>query len=593
MSFGLTIELQIELLTSVADSTGEEVVALQAKKPLKDRPSLDTATYFLFRMFTQIHQRSQTTSLTAFFAMSASPESEDHEQEQERETLSALETLRLSATHAYYSVSRALFFDKVTSLLTRADLSVNLPVALLGRIYSPATTQNEAAAREVLSYLVHHFHSTPWMTYRSDFYPLPAGENKILRSDAGWGCSLRSIQMIAAQTMIRHVLGPDWRWPLEKDKDQHALHNVEMAPSSFSQAAVPEKEQPPSELVDILRLFWDVPDANSPFSIHNICYHGAECAGVFPGRWLGPSAGCRALEATASSTAPGLFQALKIAVLGGMGGGAPVLGIGRYISYFEETLEGNATPTATATEENQIDDNKNNNSSGLLLLIPLVLGIGKLNPLYFPQLQAVLAMKQSVGFIGGKPGSSVYVVGCQGESLLYLDPHTIQPAATSIADWVSYSCDVLKTMWLSALDPSLALGFYCGNKEEYLDLCEELKKLEEKNPGMPLVCVSEGMGEVEESGRDQPQAWEDDEEEGDDEEEEFNGNGDKGTIVEGNFAGLKEVERQDREFCELPVMVGGGGEVVDKGEENEEEQDMHRLISELRQQSSKSVWEFV
>lgn len=211
------------------------------------------------------------------------PPSQPHE-----ETLSALETLRLGAAHAYYSVSRALKFDKVASLLQRAELSLDLPLALLGQTYSPATTQNEKAAREVLSHLVHHFHSTPWMTYRSDFAPLPAGESKttFLKTDVGWGCTLRSIQMIAAQTMVKHLLGPDWRWPLEAD--QHAGHTenttnlIETATTTAAMTAeAATGMSPPSELVEVLRLFWDVPEAGSPFSIHNLCYYGADCGYVF------------------------------------------------------------------------------------------------------------------------------------------------------------------------------------------------------------------------------------------------------------------------------------------------------------------------
>ena len=49
----------------------------------------------------------------------------------------------------------------------------------------------------------------------------------------------------------------------------------------------------------------------------------------------------------------------------------------------------------------------------LLLLIPLTLGAGKVNPLYLPQLQRVLTFPQSVGIVGGRPGSSLLFVGHQ------------------------------------------------------------------------------------------------------------------------------------------------------------------------------------
>lgn len=47
--------------------------------------------------------------------------------------------------------------------------------------------------------------------------------------------------------------------------------------------------------------------------------------------------------------------------------------------------------------------------------------------MYVPQLQAVLRFPQSVGIVGGRPASSLYFVGYQGDRVLYLDPHEMQP----------------------------------------------------------------------------------------------------------------------------------------------------------------------
>ena len=180
-----------------------------------------------------------------------------------QEPLSTLETLRLGAAHAYYSVSRALRLDKVSALLQRAELAEDIPVALLGSMYAPAESASDEAMHEVLSRLIHHFHSTLWMTYRSDFTALPAGET-VLRTDAGWGCTLRSVQMIAAQAMLRHILGSEWRLPLVDNAENSAVIGMD----------------PPEGLAPLLRLFWDVPVPSSPFSIHNLCHHGAACGYV-------------------------------------------------------------------------------------------------------------------------------------------------------------------------------------------------------------------------------------------------------------------------------------------------------------------------
>jgi hypothetical protein len=87
----------------------------------------------------------------------------------------------------------------------------------------------------------------------------------------------------------------------------------------------------------------------------------------------------------------------------------------------------------------------------------------QITPQYLPQLAATLRMPQSVGALGGRPGSSLYLVGYQGTAVLHLDPHQVQEAAVGDADWGSFTCDALRTVGMEGLDPSLALGFYCGS----------------------------------------------------------------------------------------------------------------------------------
>lgn len=53
-----------------------------------------------------------------------------------------------------------------------------------------------------------HFNSLVWMTYRTNF---PAIEGTNISTDCGWGCMVRSGQMILATTLNRFLLGPQWR----------------------------------------------------------------------------------------------------------------------------------------------------------------------------------------------------------------------------------------------------------------------------------------------------------------------------------------------------------------------------------------------
>lgn len=182
------------------------------------------------------------------------------------DSLSAFETLRLNAVHAYYSISKALRFDKVAALLQRAQLNVDIPVCLLGRSYVPDNGGcSISGSKSVLEDLVLHFHSVFWLTYRNEFVPLFAKDVQ-LRTDVGWGCTLRSIQMIAAQALQRHVLGREWRWsivdPLSSTGDPLTTSESQLQYTSDHAAN------------QVLRLFWDVAERTSPFSIHNICRHG-------------------------------------------------------------------------------------------------------------------------------------------------------------------------------------------------------------------------------------------------------------------------------------------------------------------------------
>ena len=77
------------------------------------------------------------------------------------------------------------------------------------------------------------------------------------------------------------------------------------------------------------------------------------------------------------------------------------------------------------------------------------------------------------GMIGGRPRRSYYFLGCQGERVLYLDPHEVQPALRADAPQLP-SCHFAqppRTMPMREIDPSLALGFLCPTPAAFDDLC--------------------------------------------------------------------------------------------------------------------------
>jgi hypothetical protein len=45
---------------------------------------------------------------------------------------------------------------------------------------------------------------------------------------------------------------------------------------------------------------------------------------------------------------------------------------------------------------------------------------------YIPLLKETFKFPQSLGILGGKPGTSTYIAGVQEDRALYLDPHDVQ-----------------------------------------------------------------------------------------------------------------------------------------------------------------------
>jgi len=112
------------------------------------------------------------------------------------------------------------------------------------------------------------------------------------------------------------------------------------------------------------------------------------------------------------------------------------------------------------------------------------------NKNYMNGLIKCLKLPQSLGFVGGRPRSSLYFVGFQGSRLLYLDPHTVQKVPPFQTDLrrvsSSFHCAKLRTMKLDELDPSLALGFYCRDRAEFFHFWSSIEEMQQSSRYPPF-----------------------------------------------------------------------------------------------------------
>lgn len=312
----------------------------------------------------------------------------------------------------------------------------------------PASCDGEAA-------FVEDFSSRILLTYRKGF---DAIGNSKYTSDVNWGCMLRSSQMLVAQALIVHQLGRSWRKSSHKPLDK--------------------------EYIEILHLFGD--SEASAFSIHNLLQAG-NGYDLAAGSWVGPYAMCRTWESLARCEREAMeleHQSFPMAIYvvsgdeDGERGGAPVVCIEDASKLCFEFSKGQA------------------NWTPILLLVPLVLGLDKVNPRYIPLLGTTFTFPQSLGILGGRPGASTYIVGVQDEEAFYLDPHEVQLVVdvkgdNLEADTSSYHSNILRRVPLDSIDSSLAIGFYCKDKDDFDDFCNRASKLADLSKGAPLFTVTQ------------------------------------------------------------------------------------------------------
>ncbi|KAH3675108.1 hypothetical protein WICPIJ_009364 [Wickerhamomyces pijperi] len=305
-----------------------------------------------------------------------------------------------------------------------------------------------------------------WLTYRTKFPPIPRDpegpspltlhnfirgqtndlNNDHFTTDCGWGCMIRTGQTLLANALMDLRLGRDYRFELEDSNTQNQNTHDE-----------------------IVSLFID--DPLFPFSIHNIVQKGKILSGKKAGEWFGPSATARSIQALCSEN-------------------EDTVGLKAYIgSDSGDIYEKDVFKTALGENGETFRP--------VLILLGVRLGVDNINSLYWSSLKDLLNMPQSVGISGGRPSSSHYFFGYQGDYFLYLDPHVPQP---SLKIDTEYNKDInpselkipqssiqtvhtkkLRKIHLSEIDPSMLIGFLIKDEEQWWDFKRRIQNPENKN----------------------------------------------------------------------------------------------------------------
>ncbi|KAF1982076.1 cysteine protease atg4 [Aulographum hederae CBS 113979] len=336
---------------------------------------------------------------------------------------------------------------------------------------SPSTTEEEECSQQSEEDagwpgpFLDDFESRVWMTYRSNFSPIPKSNDPKasaamtlsvrirsglskgdgFTSDTGWGCMIRSGQSLLANALSAVKLGRDWRRG-GKATDERKL----------------------------LSLFADDPKA--PFSVHRFVEHGASACGKHPGQWFGPSATARCIQALTNEYDD---AGLKVYITSDT---SDVYEDG--VMKLAKGADGVFQPT--------------------LILVGTRLGIDRVTPTYWEALKASLQMPQSIGVAGGRPAASHYFVGGQDSYFFYLDPHQTRPALPlhenlddySDADLASCHTRRLRRLHITEMDPSMLIGFLIRDEADW----EAWKKGVTEVQGKAIVHVAGNESAFQSSG---------------------------------------------------------------------------------------------
>lgn len=367
------------------------------------------------------------------------------------------------------------------SLKTKPRLSKSSPLYLLGQSYQLSYSGERESFRRTFSSLL-------WMTYRKGFAPL---DGSALTSDAGWGCMLRSAQMLLAQGLMLHTMPAGWTWPATHHRTKDDLEVVDPCvlddslKESYRDSGKPRRrsldvmlDSESREERDHKRLvswFGDLPSA--PFGLHRLVELG-ESSGKRAGDWYGPSIAAHILQKAVKA-----FDVLNLVV---------------YVAQDCTVYVGDVLDLCRLS---RMDVSVGCRCKSLILLVPVRLGGDVLNPAYIQCVKRLLMLRCCIGIIGGKPKHSLYFMGFQNDQLIYLDPHYCQTAVDVKQDnfpLESFHCKTVRKMAFSRMDPSCTLGFYASSREDFHKLCSDVKMaLTSSEEKYPIFTFVEGHAEME------------------------------------------------------------------------------------------------
>ncbi|KAM9745904.1 cysteine protease atg4da-like isoform 1-T1 [Menidia menidia] len=332
------------------------------------------------------------------------------------------------------------------SLKQKSKFRKSSPLVMLGKSFN----LRDEGDRECFH---RSFTSLLWLTYRRGFPQLPGCS---LTTDSGWGCVIRTGQMLLARGLLLHLMPPGWLWSVRYCAVKDDLDLLRPADTAGPPEDRPAKMGRKLSLGSVLDrpieathrkvVTWFADHPSSPFGIHRLVELG-KSSGKKAGDWYGPSIVAHILRKAVAASADLPNLAVYVAQ--------------DCTIYLQDLRRLCEQPPPHSWKS-------------VIILVPVRLGGQDLNPSYISCVKKLLQLQCCIGIIGGKPKHSLFFIGYQDDHLLFLDPHYCQPTVNTTKEnfpLESFHCKYPRKMPFSRMDPSCTIGFYAGGQKEFESFC--------------------------------------------------------------------------------------------------------------------------
>lgn len=312
-----------------------------------------------------------------------------------------------------------------------------------------------------------------YFSYRKNFLPIKSYKTQgLFTSDAGWGCMIRSSQMIFARALYKIFF-------YENKNINEALNQTLSLffETPYTVGNIPaiyanyESETVKSKSVDNTQ--YNIKSIYPPFSIKPICSIG-EIYNRAAGEWF------------SDVNMPNIYKIinenfnvipkLKIITF------QTLLTLQNIVeTCFTKVKQGEGNDIITFNGEQYQFKNYG------LVFVSVRIGINTIPIEYHQSIKNLFNCKQCIGFIGGKDFSATYFFGYGNDNIFYLDPHYTQEALhdnnnrKGIED--TYLTKKVYQLNFNRLQTAFTIGFLFRNGKEYIELQQWIEKYcKENNP---------------------------------------------------------------------------------------------------------------